>query len=257
MPYLTAAFLFFVLLASQAEIFAQDAIEPSLEELERMDRNFGAGDEAATGAQSSDKIPTPPAPITPARLIGTADLVVEATVADVYYMHESAHNQPYTYTVFDVDRVLQGEHTEATLTIKQMGGPSQDGTQVNIVSHTEFFNPGERELLFLDLEGERMRLERRLRVYEGALYDTDGYGLLSGPDGGLRLSRNRNPAERFSSINIGAETLHKHFSEPDPEEQDVDNGWGDARNQSEASLAEPGLALTLEEFVKASRADRP
>lgn len=251
MEYVRATALSLFLLLPQAAVIAQVASDPTREEIEALDANFGPDDYAAMRARYSDEIPKPPDPVTPATLVAKGDLVIEGTVREIYYTHEGEFNQPYTHTVIDVTRVLQGEHAEPTLTITQMGGPSQDGTTVNVVSHTEFFNVGERELLFLDADGERFRITNRFRIYEGALYSVDGYGLLIDAEGGLRLSDTRNPAERFHTINIGTEVLYKNFSEPDEYEVD-DAGTVDGVHAEPESTPEPAeTILTLDAFVSA------
>lgn len=253
MEYAKVTALSLFLLLPQAAVIAQVASEPSREEIERLDANFSPDDYAAMRARYSDEIPKPPDPVTPTTLVAKADLVIEGTVRDIYYTYEGRFNQPYTHTTIDVTRVLKGEHAEPTLTVTQMGGPSQDGTTVSIGSHTEFFNVGERELLFLDADGERFRITNRFRVYEGALYNADGYGLLISAEGGLRLSDTQNPAERFHTIHIGTEVLHKHFSEPDEYEADY-------ADMLDGDPVEPGdtpepaeTILTLDAFVSAVR----
>jgi len=253
MLYVKATALSIFLFLPQAAVIAQEAIEPepSLEEIEALDANFGPDDYAAMRARYSDEIPKPPDPVTPATLVAKADLVIEGTVRDIYYTYEGDFKQAYTHTVIDVTRVLQGEHTESTLTITQMGGPSQDGTTVNIVSHTEYFNVGERELLFFKSDNEGIRIKNRYRVYEGDLYNVDGYGLLSNAEGSLRLRDSRNPAERFRTINIGTEVLYKNLSEPDEHEADDAGEHDGVLEESEATLKPAETIMTLDAFVSA------
>jgi hypothetical protein len=234
-------------------VIAQDAIgrEPSLEDIEALDADFGPDDYAAMRARYSDEIPKRPDPVTPATLVAKADLVIEGIVRDIYYTYEGDFKQPYTHTVIDVTSVLKGEHTESTLTVTQMGGPSQDGTSVSIVSHTEYFNVGERELLFLEGDIEGLRIKNRYRVYEGDLYNVDGYGLLSNAEGGLRLGDTPNPAERFRTIYIGTEVLYKNFSEPDVNEVDYAGELDGIINESEAAPEPAETIMTLDAFVSA------
>ena len=253
MPHVTAIALSIFLLLLPDTVIAQDVngAEPSLEDIEALDANFGPDDYVAMRARYSDEIPKPPDPITPATLVGKADLVIEGTVSDIYYTYEGDFNQPYTQTVIDVTRVLLGDHTEPTLTITQMGGPSQDGTTVNIVSHSEFFVVGERELLFFDTDNEHTRIKNRYRVYEGALYNVDGYGLLSSAEGSLYISDTRNPAERFQTINIGKEVLYKNLSKPDEYEADDAGKHDGILNESEAAPEPAETIMTLDAFLNA------
>lgn len=252
MANVSASLLSVFLLLPPITAIAQETLrlEPSLDEIEARDANFGPEDYAAMRARYSDKIPRPPDLLTPATLTADADLVVEGSVQEIYYTYEGDFEQPYTHTVINVSRVLHGEHAEPTLTVTQMGGPLQDGITVNIVSHTEYFNVGEHELLFFDADNEHVRISNRYRVYEGNLYDADGYGLLNSPEGGLRLSKFRNPAERFRTILIGKEVLYKNFSEPDEYEED-DAGRHDVDNESVAVSEPDEVILTLDEFVSA------
>lgn len=251
MALFIAAALSILLFLPQLAVSAQEGVEPSLEELEALDRSFGPDDYAAMRARYSDEIPITGAGVTPADLAADADLVVEGTVQDIFYTYEGDNKQPHTQVVFGITKVLKGEYAEPTLTISQMGGPSQDGTLVNIVSHTEFFALDEDELLFLDSDRNRLRITKRFRVYEGALYDTDGHGLLMSPEGRLDLSKSRHPAERFSNIYIGSETLVKNFSQPDALDAD-DAGVSDGVvDQPEAAPKPSEPILTLDEFAKA------
>jgi len=251
MQYLKATALSLILFLPQTAVIAQVEREPSREEIEALDANFGPDDYAAMRARYSDEIPKTKAAVTPADLVAKAELVIEGTVRDVSYSYEGEFKQPYSHTVMDVARVLKGEHAEPTLTITQMGGPSQDGTSVNVVSHTEYFNVGERELLFLERDKERIRITNRFRVYQGALYNADGYGLLSTAEGGLHLSNTRNPAERFSTINIGSEVLYKNFSVPDENEADNPGSVDGGPVESEQALEPEEAVLTLDAFVRA------
>ena len=251
MPYFIATVLSLILLLPQAAVSAQKAIDPDQDQIEELDANFGVEAEAAMRARFSDKVPQTVDVVTPADLAARAALVVEGTVADIYFTYEGPFNQPYTHTVINIARVLRGEHAEPTLTITQMGGPSQDGTMVNMVSHTEFFEIGERELLFLDVDAENARIKNRFRIYEGALYNRDGFGVVNSAEGGLRLSGTRNPAERFRRIQIGSETLYKNFSEPEPYAEDVADIDGNVPDGPAAAPAPPEATLTLDEFVNA------
>ncbi len=253
MSYVKATVLSLFFLLPQAAVIAQEAIgpEPSREEIEALDASSGPDDYAAMRARYSDEIPETAGPVTPADLVAEADLVIEGAVRTIYYTYEGSFNQPYTHVVIDVTHVLKGEHAGPTLTITQMGGPSWDGSLVNIVSHTEFFDVGERELLFLTADDDRVRIENRFRVYEGALYSPDGHGLTRSAEGGLRLSDTRNPAERFRTIYLGQNVLYKHFSEPDVHEADDADFLGDIPDESEVPPEPAVTILTLGEFVSA------
>ena len=187
--------------------------------------------------------------VTPATLVSDAKLVIEGRVKSVSYTHEGPYEQPFTVNEIEITRVLKGAFAEEIVVIKQLGGPSKNGELVNIVSHAEYFSPGDGELLFLEVSGDQVSIKNRFRVYEDALYSRDGFGLMLSGSGELMLGKARNPAETFSTIVIGSEVLRKNFSQSQQSQSDQSGHFLSATTSESTT----GTQLTVDKFAEAMR----
>ncbi len=189
---------------------------------EYLDAHFSAEDEKRMMAGFSDQVlPDAPANVVK-QLAERADLVFFGQVLAQDYVYD-AKGVPSTRTRFSVDEVLKGEYPQAELVLVQLGGPNASGDGGVLVSDTHYFNVGEDELLFLKRRQATAtttdarngyEIRNRFRVLNGKLFDEDGYAVIMDSAGGLGLSRDRHPDERFSTINMGTHKLLKQFSEP-------------------------------------------
>lgn len=200
-----------------------EASEPSPEEL---DAAFTEEDAAREAAAFSDVVIDRSNPDPLGRMTSEADLVFRGTVVSQEVVYDE-NDLPFTHTTFAISEVLEGSYSVPQITVVQEGGPvKNDPENIVMVSDAEYFTEGESEVLFLDLHPEQTRQERRIsienrfRIYGGKVYDEHGRGLLlmpteEGKGYRLGLSRDRNPAPRFSQIHIGPHTLTKNFEEKD------------------------------------------
>jgi hypothetical protein len=189
---------------------------------EFLDAAFSAQDAARVAAGFSDTAPveTPGNPL--ADMAAAADLVFLGTVSAQAYRYDE-RGTPSTHTTFSISRRLRGEHVPGEITLVQRGGPSRSGDRILMVSDARYFNVGEDEVLFVDLDpgnplaALRTRVLNRFRIYEGRVYDEDGYGVTFIPMGGgayrLELSAARSLAQRFWRIHIGSHWLEKRFED--------------------------------------------
>jgi len=236
-----------IFLVSPSITFSQpvgEEYEPTPEEL---DAAFSASDYEAMKAGYSKKIYSNRIEIKADNLLAQADVVIEGVVTNIHYRY-GKNDFPTAHTEITVTRVLKGTFDDPVLVITQPGGPSREGKQGYMVSNVHFFDVGEGELLFLDFPWENnTRIINRFRIYQGKMYNVDGYGLLMDANGVLRLSRDRNPAERFETINMGTHRLWKKFSEP---EINADASNPDAANTlSPVVSASYSESISVDEFI--------
>lgn len=214
---------------------AGEASEPSPEEL---DAAFTEEDAAREAAAWSDVIINRSRPDPLTAMTASADLVIRGKVVSQEYVYDE-RGLPFTHTTLKISEVLEGSYSAPEVTIVQEGGPAKDNPEnIVMVSDAHYFNEGEDELLFLEINpGEaplrRILIEQRFRIYNDQVYDENGRGVLleaneEGKGYRLGLSRNRNPAPRFSQIHIGPHTLIKNFGE---EDRAPDSGGGQAQPQ--------------------------
>ncbi len=200
---------------------AQVELEKSAAEIEALDRSLGELYTQRLRNRYAGSALTNVSAVTPETLASDATLVIEGRVKSVSYTHEGPYEQPFTVNQIEITRVLKGAFAEEIVVIKQPGGPSKNGELINIVSHAEYFSPGDGELLFLEVSGDQVSIKNRFRVHEDALYSQDGFGLMLSGSGELTLGKARNPAETFSTIVIGSEVLRKNFSQSQQDHGDL------------------------------------
>lgn len=242
-----AATLCILLSLAHPMAMARDLDEANKPSREELDANFGPAEQQAMNARFSDKIPdTTSGAVTPSRLAAAAELVVVGTVEQIIFTHEGEYNQPFTNTTLRISKVLKGEISGDELTLKQQGGPSLDGQTVNIVSHTEHFQRGAEEILFLVREKDQWHIMKRFGIDEGLLYDPDGFGITMSEDGALGLTEERNRDPRFSTIDVGVDVLTKHFS--DSSEGEPDYVDGNAVERATLAKQEP---VKVDQFISA------
>ncbi len=221
---------------------------------EYLDAHFSAEDEKRMMEGFSDKIlPDAPANVVK-QLAERADLVFFGRVLDQDYVYD-AKGVPFTRTRFSVDEVLKGEYPQAELVLVQLGGPSASGDGGVLVSDTHYFNVGEDELLFLKRRQATAtatdarngyEISNRFRVMDGKLFDEDGHAVIMNDAGGLSLSRDRHPDERFATINMGTHKLYKQFSE---RPRDGGDSGGEAQpNAPETLMPTYANAVELSRF---------
>lgn len=247
-----------VLLFLCNEVGAQPAGEANEPSPEELDAAFTEEDAAREAAAWSDVVidRSRPDPLT--GMTASADLVIRGTVVSQDYVYDEK-GRPFTHTTLAISEVLKGSHTAPEVTIVQEGGPAKDNPDnIVIVSDHQYFNEGENELLFLDINsGEaapsRVAIEQRFRIFNGQVYDEHGRGVLleareEGKGYRLGLSRNRNPAPRFAQIHIGPHTLTKNF---DSEDGAPDSGGGETKPERDV----PGYrsSVNVSDFSAAIR----
>ncbi|MEZ5570988.1 MAG: hypothetical protein R3E64_03105 [Halioglobus sp.] len=193
--------------------------EPSLEQL---DAAYTAEDFAREAAAWSDVIIDRTQPDALTAMTAAADLVFRGSVVSQQTVYD-ANDLPFTHTTFSISEVLKGSYPSAEITVIQEGGPSRtDKDSIVIVSDADHFAVGDEELLFLAVNPQnpvsfrRVSVNNRFCILDNKVYDENGHGLLLSPAedrAGYRLtwSRDRNPAPRFSEIQIGSHTLTKQF----------------------------------------------
>ena len=230
---------------------AQVQPEKSAADIEAYDRSLGRDYSQQLREMYAGAAPAVADLVTPASLAADASLVIEGQVQRVSYTYEGPYEQPFTLIEIEITRVLKGSFAEEVVVVKQPGGPSKNGELINIVSHAEYFVPGDGELLFLETSGDQVRIKNRFRVHEGALYTQDGVGLMLHDNGELGLGKSRSSAETFTRIVIGPEVLRKNFSQHH-------GGEGDHSGHSQHSAAVDeeavGTQLTMDDFAEAIRA---
>jgi hypothetical protein len=219
---------------------------------EYLDANFSAEDEKRMKAGFSDQIPAPVPVNIVKQLAGEADLVFFGRVVAQSYVYD-ANDVPSTYTRFSVDDVLKGAYPEAELVIVQLGGPSATGRGGILASDAQYFSVGEEEVLFLKRRNsgvnapvaEGFEIRYRFRVLDGRLFDEDGYGVIMNASGGLMLSRDRHPDERFSTIDMGTHKLFKSFDEP---QRDGGDSGGEEPSGTQTALPTYADGVELNRF---------
>lgn len=198
-----------------------ESTEPSPEQL---DAAFTAEDAAREASAWSNVVIDRSNPDALGKMAAATDLVFRGAVKSQKVVYDS-NDLPFTHTTFTILEVLKGAYPAQEITLIYEGGVSRDNPEnVVIVSDARYFNVGEEEFLFVELDPEnpvpsrRVTVDHRFQIYEGQVYNEDGHGLLLLPDAdkqGYRLqwSRDRNPAPRFGKIHIGSHALTKVFSD--------------------------------------------
>lgn len=223
-----------------------EASEPSPEAL---DAAFTSEDAAREAAAFSDEIIEPGVLDPLQAMAGDSNLVFRGRVKSQSYAYDT-DGTPSTHTTIVIDGVIKGDYPDGEITLTQQGGPSQsDPDEVLMVSTAQYFNVGEEELLFLNVDPDnrtaldRAHVDQRFRIYQDKVYSEDGHGVILEPVAGgsghrLALSRDRHPSKRFNTIRIGSHTLTKNFS--DDEQFDSIAPSGDkatGRSGDEAAFA--------------------
>lgn len=234
--------------------FANAQVQPekSAAEIEAYDRSLGQDYTQQLREMYSGAAPAAANLSTPALLAADASLVIEGRVKRVSYTHEGPFEQPFTVNEIEITRVLKGAFAEEVVVIKQPGGPSKNGELINIVSHAEYFSPGDGELLFLVVSGDQISIKNRFRVYEDALYSQDGFGLMVSGSGELTLGKARNLAETFSTIVVGSEVLRKNFSQSQQSQQSQGDQSGHFLSTTNSDSTK-STQLTVDKFAEAIR----
>lgn len=194
---------------------------------EALDAAFTPEDAVRVAAGFSGEV-TGGAPADPlGNMTEAADLVFRGTVVSQSYEY-NARGTPYTRTIFSIAETLKGEHPANQFTLVQPGGPSStDGERIMMLSDAQYFNVGEEELLFMNLdlqtqvEARRATVLSRFRVFRDQVFNEQGYGVTVEPlsQGAYRLALSNRPSDeqRFRRIHIGSHRLDKRFTgEQDP-----------------------------------------
>lgn len=186
---------------------------------EDLDKKFTKKDYDIMMSKFSDKIITTQEKSLSDKMSEGAQLVLIGEIINQSYTYDSS-DVPTTHTTIKISSVLKGNNPSDEIVLTQKGGPRKDGDGGFIYSDTHFFSVGDEELLFLGIEpGDKLAIKSGYRVFQGQLYDEDGYGLIINANN-IRLSKNRHPDESFSQINMGDHVLTKGFSSDD-EQQDI------------------------------------
>ncbi|HWR37540.1 MAG TPA: hypothetical protein VN622_16885 [Clostridia bacterium] len=91
-------------------------------------------------------------PLSIEKLTTESAAVVEARAIDARSAWNAEHTRIYTYTRFQVGRVLKGKASQ-TITVKQIGGSAGGYTQK--VAGVRHWNPGDEAVLFLHPSAEK------------------------------------------------------------------------------------------------------
>lgn len=188
---------------------------------EALDAAFSAEDAARVAAgfsaETAGEIIVDPL----AAMVDLVDLVFRGVVVSQSYEYDAA-GTPFTRTIFSISEALKGEQSSGQVTLLQPGGPSStDSDRVMMVSDAQYFNVGEEELLFMNLdpgseyETLRATVMSRFRILGERVYNEDGFGVRLEPLGHgahrLALDQQRSEDERFTRITIGPHSLDKRF----------------------------------------------
>ena len=83
-----------------------------------------------------------------AEVVQEAEVIAVGTVTAIAAEWDAAHKRPFTLVTFSTLDVLKGAHTEPELTLRFLGGPTPDGSLLQIAGVPQF-TIGERNVLFV------------------------------------------------------------------------------------------------------------
>jgi len=134
-------------------------------------------------------------------MTASANLVFQGRVASVDYRMLSAGNNgralPFTFVRYQISRVLHGETSTRTITLRFLGGSDGRGRFLS-VSDMPRFQVGDEDILFVQNNGTNCPLVKcmdgRFRVHNGQLHDAHGSPVQSVANGRI-VSGGRPPAE--------------------------------------------------------------
>lgn len=215
---------------------AQASGEASEPTPEQVDAAFSPEDAAREAARWSKDVRPRDQRSALERLSEEADLIFHGTVHS-QAVEFRGNGIPFTHTTFAIIDLVKGNADGGFFTLEQEGGPDRvDPEKVLLVSTSEYFAPGEEEVLFVafdDATGRHM-VRERFRIVDGLTYNANGRGVVleQGPAGsraGLRLTRGRSADARFRTVPIGKTALYKQFGD------DTDNPDGPAEASMRAA----------------------
>jgi len=220
-------------------------------------------------------------PLTLRDRVERAELIAEATVLQVRYRMSVVAAEdhvalPHTFVSFRIERLIHGSAAGGDeVTLRFLGGRDPQGRTL-FVGGIPQFRVGDREILFVERNGERMCPvvgweQGRFRVFDGDVFDEHGRELWFTPDQGIiagprRLDLDVVPVrlrdEGGSSVaGHGCDEAHDHgasrpFTPPAGALRPDANGFSDVLRRMACELTAAGR-ITARAPVASARADVP
>ena len=150
-----------------------------------------------------------------------SELVFSGEVINVEYKKslptDSSGGIPHTFVTYRVDNILKGSTAENTVTLRFVGGPS-DETKFLMLPHLPLFDKGESDLLFVAGNTEygcplAGCSTGRLRLVDGLTYNERGQMLMQTEDGIIEAGKGYNLEEVMSHEMSGTIKFRRTESE--------------------------------------------
>ena len=153
-------------------------------------------------------------------MTASADLVFQGRVTGVDYRMLSAGNNgralPFTFVRYQISRVIRGETSTRTITLRFLGGSDGQGRFLD-VSDTPKFQVGDEDVLFVQNNGSNCPLvqciDGRFRVLKGQLHDGQGSPVSSVADD--HVVSGGTPPEEFLTFKYPAPSFDNLVKNPD------------------------------------------
>ncbi|WP_020405732.1 hypothetical protein [Hahella ganghwensis] len=156
-----------------------------------------------------------------------SDLVFRGKVVDINYRQSEAKGQlkplPYTYVTYAVDEVLHGQYQESELTLRFLGGITEQG-EIMMNTSSPHMDMGDEDILFVqDNGGSECPLVDcsmgRLRVIHGEIYSEYGQSLVQNSKGQLVFGKSAQ-LDEVNSFQIGDRTFQHNVNRKQAQEGD-------------------------------------
>ncbi len=196
---------------------------------------------------------TAPTPSLASR-VRRAELIFDGVVASVAYGESTQRaagdvKLPHTFVTYEVANVYKGRIAEGrTLTLRFIGGPVSK-SKILVVSGVPFFDPGNRDLLFVSGNGVSgcplvECAEGRIRITGDSVYGDDGSELLD--RGGAVVSGEMAELKEVGSHTVGTHVLRRRVSRSASEEG-IEKGVRPDRAEQAATVR---ARLTREGYLR-------
>lgn len=177
-----------------------------------------------------------------AELVAASNLVIQSRVAKIEYRTDARENLPYTIVTYNVLKVVRGNPSSKSITLRFVGGPDGKGHFVS-ASHVPTFQTGDEDILFIQSNGETSCplvncISGRFRVLNGALYDGNGSPVRS--IGGDRIVSGGEVPAAFRSVKFPAPNFDELIKNPEVQAALRQQGLSIAAARARYNAQSPG-----------------
>ena len=161
-------------------------------------------------------------------LVSRAELIVDGEVVSIEHRNADLREpgerpRPHTFVTLRIHRLIKGRPERAdAMTLRFLGGPNGAGQRL-VVSDIPTFAVGDRDILFIEGNGERScplvgGTSGRLRVVRGQVYDHAGVSLWITPEARLAALGEQLDLDTLGYPRLAGEASAEPGHEPLPPE---------------------------------------